>query len=132
MPGPGEMGVILGLDLGTASVGWCVLEAAWNPEIKGWVPHAILGMGSRVFDAWTSGDIERGKDESRGVARRQARGLRRGLARRAGRMHDLFLALVAGGLLPVEGDPRQPLSLRIFHTLKTLDTSLLASGGDPI
>ncbi|HEY3271212.1 MAG TPA: type II CRISPR RNA-guided endonuclease Cas9 [Geothrix sp.] len=47
-------------------------------------------------------------------------------------MHDLFLALVAGGLLPIEGDPRRPLSLRIFHTLKSLDASLLASGGDPI
>ncbi len=132
MPWPGKVGVILGLDLGTDSVGWCVLEAGWDSESKGWVPHAILGMGSRIFDPGTNGDIERGKDESRGVARRQARGLRRGLARRAGRMHNLFLALVAGKLLPEETSLKQPLSLRIFETLKVLDASLLAGGEDPV
>ncbi|MDP1831085.1 MAG: type II CRISPR RNA-guided endonuclease Cas9 [Geothrix sp.] len=47
-------------------------------------------------------------------------------------MHDLFLALVGGSLLPKEGDLRQPLSLRIFQTLKALDASLLAAGEDPI
>lgn len=132
MPGPGETGVILGLDLGTASIGWCVLEAGWDLTSKNWIPHAILGMGSRVFDPGTTGDIERGKDESRGVARRQARGLRKGLARRAGRMHSLFQTLVQAGLLPKEGNPNLPVALRIFETLKTLDATLLTEGEDPV
>lgn len=132
VPFPGEVGVVLGLDLGTASVGWCALEAGWDPQSKAWVPHSILGMGSRIFDPGTSGDIERGKDESRGVERRQARGMRRGLARRAGRMHTLFLALVAGGLLPIPSDPKKPLATRIFQTLKDLDGDLLVAGGDPV
>ena len=58
----------IGLDIGIASIGWCVLETDANGE-----PTRIENLGVRIFDA-----AEHPKDgSSLALPRRQARGLRR-------------------------------------------------------
>jgi CRISPR-associated endonuclease Csn1 len=126
----GQPGTILGLDLGTNSVGWCLLSAAWNEEDKRYHPVGIQAMGSRIFEAGTEGDIKSGGDESRATKRREARLIRRGLARRAGRMHRLFLKLVELNLLPTPVNRHQPLATQIHTTLTELDQQLARSGWD--
>ncbi len=130
MPYPGEPGFILGLDLGTQSVGWSLVEAAWNEEAKRWVPFRLEAMGARIFDPGVEGDISAGRDESRGVKRRQARGQRRTLARRAGRMHALFLELVKAALLPPLELGQEPLAIKIHRQIDALDRTL-AERQDP-
>ncbi|MCL1893420.1 MAG: type II CRISPR RNA-guided endonuclease Cas9 [Holophagaceae bacterium] len=126
---PGEVAYRVGLDLGSASIGWSVVQFAWDGE--DWQPNGIEGLGVRIFTAGTEGNVEKGQDESRAVARRMARGARRTLARRAGRMHDLFLALVKSGLLPMPVDLNKgALAPIIDQTIKDLDRELVQQGGD--
>ena len=67
----------IGLDIGIASIGWCVLETDANGE-----PTRIENLGVRIFDA-----AEHPKDgSSLALPRRQARGLRRLVRRRAHRV----------------------------------------------
>ena len=61
----------LGLDLGARSIGWAAIGLVAGE------PSSLLGMGVRIFEAGVEGDIERGRDESRGVQRRTARLARR-------------------------------------------------------
>jgi len=86
--------LVLGLDLGTNSLGWCLLSA---PNGR---PASILAVGARAFDAGMEGDISAGKGESPGVQRRAARATRRVLARRAQRLRKVLHTLQAAGLLP--------------------------------
>ncbi len=69
---------ILGLDIGTNSIGWAFIEsnAYENPEqLEG----RILNLGSRIIpmDGDALNKFESGVPESRAAARRQARGVRR-------------------------------------------------------
>ena len=67
----------IGLDLGITSVGWAVLEHDINDD-----PMRIVDLGVRTFDA-----AENPKNgDSLSLARREARGLRRRLRRRADRV----------------------------------------------
>ena len=91
---------ILGLDLGPNSVGWAALRAEPATDEEPLKPVGILALGSRVFEAGVTGDMEQGKEESRAVARRQARLARRGLDRRGRRLIVLYLRLADAGLLP--------------------------------
>ncbi|MDR2697862.1 MAG: hypothetical protein LBB40_05240, partial [Holophagales bacterium] len=130
-PYPGQIAYKVGLDLGSASIGLCVIQYVWDENVQEWKPNGIEGLGVRIFTAGTEGDIEKGRDESRGVQRRMARGARRNLARRSGRMHDLFLKLVSAGLLPTPLDLHKgPLAPIIDSTLKELDLELIRMGGD--
>jgi len=52
---------ILGLDLGTNSLGWALLHC--NPETK--EITGLIDAGSRVFEAGMDGDIATGRAESR-------------------------------------------------------------------
>ena len=79
----------LGIDLGTNSVGWALTA-----------PEGIVAMGSRVFAAAVNGDISKGKDESKGVDRRNARQARRQTDRRARRLSKAYNLLRGAGLLP--------------------------------
>ncbi|MBN1589086.1 MAG: type II CRISPR RNA-guided endonuclease Cas9 [Pirellulales bacterium] len=89
----------LGIDLGSASIGWAaVLE---NDQGE---PGEILAMGVRRFEAGVLGDIEGGKDESRATARRDARGPRRLTWRRQYRLRKLFRILQRLDLLPPRKD----------------------------
>lgn len=75
----------IGLDIGVTSVGWAAYECNKTGE-----PQKLLGLGSRIFEA-----AENPKDGTTGAAkRREARGLRRRLRRRAHRaerVRALFL-----------------------------------------
>jgi CRISPR-associated endonuclease Csn1 len=85
---------ILGLDIGSNSIGWALVECEKDK------PRKLLRAGVRVFDAGTDGDIESGGDVSRGKDRRDARQRRRMLQRRSMRLHTLASELQISGLLP--------------------------------
>lgn len=74
----------LGLDIGIASVGWCVLG-----------DHRIIDLGVRAFDKAETPD----RGESLNKARRDARLLRRRLYRRAWRLTRLARLLAHEGLI---------------------------------
>jgi CRISPR-associated endonuclease Csn1 len=93
---------ILGLDIGTNSVGWALLEAGGEGQER------IVRSGVRAFEAGMEGLIEQGKEESRNKNRRDARLHRRNLARRARRMEGLWSLLQSSKLLP-EGNPETVL-----------------------
>lgn len=69
---------VLGLDIGTNSVGWAFIEtnAYENPET---LDGRILQLGSRIIpmDADAMSKFESGNPESKAAGRRQARGVRR-------------------------------------------------------
>ena len=88
----------LGLDLGSTSVGWAVLELNGKGE-----PIAIVKAGVRLFDMMggTSPDeYTAGRDESPAEARRNARMMRRQHQRRAKRRQRILQHLQQFGLLP--------------------------------
>ena len=89
---------VLGLDLGSASLGWAMI--ALNPADE---PTSLIRAGVRIFEPGVDGtalDIEQGKDQSKAVERRTARLHRRQLRRRAARQRELFQELQKAGLLP--------------------------------
>ncbi|MCK6544207.1 hypothetical protein L6Q79_16180, partial [bacterium] len=83
------MGKVLGIDLGTNSIGWAIVEDS----------SRILGMGSRVFKEGVNKDTS-GKEVSKSAARRAARGARRGYYRRRMRKARLKKLLEELGLTP--------------------------------
>ncbi|MGA2725252.1 MAG: type II CRISPR RNA-guided endonuclease Cas9 [Bryobacteraceae bacterium] len=84
----------LGLDIGSNSVGWAALGT------EGGVPVEVLRAGVRIFEAGVQGDLERGKEESRGADRRRARLQRRQTDRRRRRLKAVYSLLADYGLLP--------------------------------
>lgn len=97
---------ILGLDLGSASVGWAVILLDQNEN-----PCKLLAAGAHIFDPGVekppavgqmSQDelILRGLDRSKAVRRRIARQQRRQIDRRALRIKKLFKLLQSKDLLP--------------------------------
>lgn len=92
---------VLGIDLGTNSIGWAVIGL-----IDG-EPAEIVRAGARVFEAGMDGDISSGREESRNLKRRQMRLQRRQAWRRARRLKKIFALLQRYGLLP-PGDASTP------------------------
>ena len=93
---------VLGVDLGTNSVGWALLHAEILEGNKV-SPKGILDSGVHIFDAGTDGqpdDISAGRDGAKGKERRDARSRRRQLERRARRKVKLLHTLQRCGLLP--------------------------------
>jgi CRISPR-associated endonuclease Csn1 len=89
---------ILGLDLGSASLGWALIELDETDA-----PKFLIRTGVRIFQAGVDGtalEIEQGKDKSKAVERRTARLHRRQLRRRAHRQAKLFQLLQQHCLLP--------------------------------
>ena len=83
----------LGLDIGTTSVGWCVL----NTDISG-ESNRIISLGARVFDA-----AEQPKTgASLAAPRRMARGARRTGRRRKHRLHRIKSLLQREGVISKE------------------------------
>ena len=80
----------LGLDLGSSSIGWALVDEEGG---------RILGMGVRVFPEGVDRDTS-GAELSKNATRRIARGMRRQIARRARRKRQLRELLVRSGLLP--------------------------------
>ncbi len=88
---------ILGLDLGTNSVGWALLRCDATGS-----PCGIEKLGVRIFEAGTDGtatDFRKGKDSSRATTRRKKRAARRTSDRRARRMKKVFLLLQRAGFI---------------------------------
>lgn len=109
---------ILGLDIGTNSIGWALLTAEERGERL--VPVGIERTGVRIFEAGVAGSIEQGRTESHAKARREARMLRRGVFRDGQRLRRAFRLLQEAGLLP--GDPTRPSERD--QIIKQLDAEL--------
>jgi CRISPR-associated endonuclease Csn1 len=82
---------ILGLDLGTNSIGWALIEN-----------NVILGMGSRIFPEGVVnlGEGE-GRETSKNASRTEARGVRRQIFRRRLRKRYLLKELAKHNLCPI-------------------------------
>jgi CRISPR-associated endonuclease Csn1 len=80
----------LGLDLGSNSIGWALVDAE---------SAAVLAAGVRIFPEGVDRD-KQGGELSKNETRRQARGMRRQIVRRAKRKRRLRTLLVKAGLLP--------------------------------
>ncbi|MBI9041192.1 type II CRISPR RNA-guided endonuclease Cas9 [Lutibacter sp.] len=87
------MAKILGLDLGTNSIGWAVVDDTQNK---------ISGIGSRIFPMGVEnlGDGE-GKEMSRNASRTNARGVRRQFFRRRLRKKMLLKELASHNMCPL-------------------------------
>ncbi|HMS16764.1 MAG TPA: type II CRISPR RNA-guided endonuclease Cas9, partial [Planctomycetota bacterium] len=135
---------ILGIDLGTNSLGWAALaledDGSGHPEqakVTGFLsnphdPKAPPTVGSRIFEAGKEKLGQgQGKESTRNAARRQARQVRRSLMRRERRLRKTFNLLVHAGLLPDVGrhetDPStHGGSLERDGVIKNLDAQLHA------
>ncbi len=93
---------ILGLDIGANSIGWALMGTKNNK------PNHIERTSARIFEAGVDGQMEQGREESLNKKRRDARGQRRTIFRRAGRKKDLW-SLLQGAGLAAEGMPNEAL-----------------------
>lgn len=95
---------VLGLDLGPNSVGWALIsEDGKNPD------HSkIIDLGVRVFTEGVDA-FDTGKEKSRNEDRRNSRGMRRQVARRARRTRYLKQALIDKGLFPKDSATQEEL-----------------------
>lgn len=82
--------ITLGLDLGTNSIGWALVDER---------AKKIMATGVRVFPEGVDRD-QQGGEKSKSAARRIARGTRRQISRRARRTRQLRQLLTDAGLLP--------------------------------
>ena len=85
---------ILGLDIGTTSIGWTVLDDSGKSG-------TIIASGVRIFPEGVDRD-QQGGEQSKTQTRRESRGARRQHARRARRKRFLIRYLQSIGLLPID------------------------------
>lgn len=110
------MAYTLGLDLGSSSIGWALVDEA---------AQRIIRSGVRVFPEGVDRD-KQGGEISKNENRRIKRGMRRQILRRAQRKKALRAALLRAGLLPSDPaevaplDQLDPYALRV----KGLDQKL--------
>lgn len=88
-------GIILGIDVGTNSVGWAVLKKEKETSGK------LIDVGVRVFQEGVDRSPQ-GSEKSRNVQRREARGVRRIHQRKNRRRYLLKEILQEAGLLPTD------------------------------
>lgn len=99
----------LGLDLGTTSIGWCLIRLNKNND-----PIAIIRMGSRIFS-----DGRNPKDgSSLAVTRREARQARRRRDRLIKRKERMHAALIRLGFFPEDEKERKKLLKINPYTLR--------------
>ncbi len=119
---------ILGLDLGSASIGWAVIRL--NEQLE---PAEVFDAGVRIFDPGvevtaklpTEEAIIRGIDRSKAVGRRLARLARRQGDRKRTRQNSLFKLLQANNWLPTYEEYRdEPLFAQKHLTFNRLDKEL--------
>lgn len=84
------MAYTLGIDLGSNSIGWAMVDEA---------AQRIIRSGSRVFPEGVDRD-KQGGEVGKNENRRTKRGMRRQILRRSQRKRALRMALVHAGLLP--------------------------------
>ena len=92
---------ILGLDLGTNSIGWAVIRASEH-ESAGYVLEKIVCKGSRIIpmDAAMLGDFDKGNTISQTADRTKSRSVRRLYERANLRRDRLLRVLSLLGFLP--------------------------------
>ena len=100
----------LGLDLGTNSIGWCMLRLNKDNE-----PVAVIKSGVRIFH---DGRNEKTK-EPLAVLRRNARSIRRNLDRKISRRNHLLNTLIKYSLLPENENERKSLALLNPYELRS-------------
>ena len=100
----------LGLDLGTNSIGWCMLRL--NKENE---PVAVIKSGVRIFH---DGRNEKTK-EPLAVLRRNARSIRRNLDRKISRRNHLLHTLINYSLLPENESERKSLAVLNPYELRS-------------
>lgn len=99
----------LGLDIGSNSIGWALLQSGKKPS--------IVDIGVRVFPEGVDRDT-RGLEKSKNATRREARGARRVHQRRNLRRDQLVKTLKSAGLLPEDKEQlselfkKEPYQLR--------------------
>ena len=88
---------ILGLDLGSASIGWAVIEEKDDT-------NKIVALGSRIipYDGTEGQDFAKGTGESRNSLRTKARTARKGYDRYQLRRKYLVDVLIKSGMMPDE------------------------------
>lgn len=98
---------ILGLDTGTNSVGWAIIERDVEKE-----EGRILGMGSRIIpmDQKEIGDFNKGNLESAAAARTKFRGVRRLKDRQLKRRERLVRVLKCAGYITDSWNPNHKSS----------------------
>jgi CRISPR-associated endonuclease Csn1 len=121
MTPPRPQEYVLGIDLGSNSLGWAVIG------LEGGQPAKLLRAGVRVFEAATEGDRESGQEESRNKARREARSHRVLLRHRTQRLKKVFNLLEQFGLLPPWDTPSSGTSPGSEYDLETAFRKVLAS-----
>ena len=93
---------ILGLDLGTNSIGWALVD---KDEKK------IINIGSRIVPMGSElSEFEKGNPQTKNAERRIARGIRRMGKRYKARRNKLLYILDKLGLLPEQFQFSQPFS----------------------
>lgn len=92
----------LGLDLGTNSIGWALVDFDDNQQ-----PRELVACGSRIFQE----AVEAKTGTPKNHARRAARAARKLVARRKQRRNKLLNLLVRHGLLPQDEAKRNALLL---------------------
>ena len=96
----------VGLDVGCTSIGWALLDEEGGQ---------ILAVGVRVFTEGVDRD-QQGGEKSKSQSRREARGMRRQIARRARRRRQLRDALRKVGLLPGDSEgTKAVIGLNPYH-----------------
>lgn len=88
---------ILGIDLGTNSLGWAAIEVDKKDLAT---PVGLLNAGAVVIPEAVEGDIKSGKDESKNKERQEARARRRQLDRRKRRRFKILNILKEMEFLP--------------------------------
>ena len=86
------MGKILGLDLGTNSIGWAIIDDKLNK---------ILGIGSRIFPMGVENLGDGDNEMSKNASRTGARGVRRQFFRRRLRKKVLLKSLSENNMCPM-------------------------------
>ncbi len=110
------MDYVLGLDLGTASLGWAVIKLKHTNK-NGWSPTSIERTGVRIFEAGVEGNIEQGRDSSRAAVRREARQPRRQNWRTQHRKRKLFRLMQSLNLLPASKSDKAEYRKELFDKL---------------
>lgn len=107
----------LGLDIGSNSIGWALLDGGKKPS--------IVDIGVRVFPEGVDRDTK-GLEKSKNATRREARGARRVRQRHHRRRDNLVGTLRDAGLLPQDEEELQELLKRELYQLraKGLDEKL--------
>ncbi|MEM6464187.1 MAG: type II CRISPR RNA-guided endonuclease Cas9 [Pseudomonadota bacterium] len=97
----------LGIDLGTNSLGWALIETKGEPGETG--EGRIVEIGTRIFSAADMAGRDAKSKQSLAVARRQARTMRRQRDRRLRRKERLLDQLTDFGLMPKDKSERDRL-----------------------